>query len=108
MKRYIVKKNFYNGVSYKKGKEIKLEEDEAEDLKEMGLIEPLDLDEEFINTDLSIEDSSDEYSEESFEKIKLEFSKKDKEKIEKLSEEEKEQFYDMNKKERKDFLKAKE
>lgn len=108
MKKYIVKKNFYNGISYKKGKEIKLEEDEAENLKEMGLIEPLDLDEEFIDTDLSGEYSSDEYSEESFEKIKTEFSKKDKDKIEKLSEEEKEQFYYMDKKERKDFLKAKE
>ena len=31
MKRYIIKKNFYNGISYKKGKEIKLEEDEAEE-----------------------------------------------------------------------------
>lgn len=108
MKKYIVKKNFYNGISYKKGKKIKLEEDEAEELKKMGLIEPLDLDEEFIDTDLSGEYSSDEYSEESFEKIKNEFSKKDKDKIEKLSEEEKEQFYYLNKKERKDFLKAKE
>lgn len=108
MKRFIVKKNFYNGVSYKKGTEIKLEEGEAEELKEMGLIEPLDLDEEFINTDLSDEHSSDEYSEEGFEEIKTGFSKKDKEKIEKLSEEEKEEFYYMSQKERKDFLKAKE
>lgn len=108
MKRFIVKKNFYNGVSYKKGTEIKLEEDEAEELKKMGLIESLDLDEEFINTDLSDEYSSDEYSEENFEKTKTGFSQKDKEKIEALPEEEKKQFYYMNKKERKDFLKAKE
>ena len=103
MKRYIIKKNFYNGVLYKKGKEIKLEEDEAEELKKLELIEPLDLDEEFLNIDLS-----EEYSEESFEKIKTEFPKKDKEKIEKLSEEEKEKFYYLDKKERKDFLKARE
>lgn len=108
MKRFIVKKNFYNGVSYKKGTEIRLQEDEATELKKMGLIESLDVDEEFINTDLSDEYSSDEYSEESFEEIKNGFSKKDKEKIEKLSEEEKEQFYYMSQKERKEFLKAKE
>lgn len=108
MKRYIVKKSFYNGISYKKGKEIKLEEDEAKELKKMGLIESLDLYEELLDIDLSNEYSSDEYSKESFEKVKAEFSKKDKDKIEKLSEEEKEQFYSMDKSGRKDFLKVKE